>query len=597
MKFRIVSVPTVNAVVLRGANGADGIVPPIADGTLVGNVSGSAATPIGLAKPAIKTLLNFVEPAELVWSSIGSKPLVFPPSAHSHVVADLPATIAYRDQANTFIASQTISANGGTALQVTQSASWAGSQYAIDAVGYSRLGGLRINGADASGTIVSSSAIGISAGGALNLSGTALTIGGSFRNVTLDATGGGGTDGCLYPSTDVAVNNTQVFLGKSSKRFAGLFVNNVTMSAAGGVNALLTIDSLTIQNSYISGVSRLNFSGGQGRLTDTGSAVRIDAANTGLGYGLNCGAISSSATNMTFNASYAATFTTMSGTALTFGNNTVVSPGSIALGGQALILDWGRAGGFGSDAWLKINGSGSGGGIIQFAPSAALGTPDSGTARVGVLSVSGTPTFVTSGPMQVPSLLTLITNSANSSDGLVLKSTSGTQLGHFTNVYGSSKLYSANVSLTDDDSSWDSTRLKLKTSSIFGFVSGTYGGLDTTLSRNSAGVWQMGLGSTSNASGSLVLTNLTASGTVGFSQSRLQQPSDQVLQTQVYDTTLLAWQETQRSQASPTGAKWSVFGATPIVQQTLPAAATDAATTQTLCNAIRSLLINFGFSN
>lgn len=91
--------------------------------------------------------------------------------------------------------------------------------------------------------------------------------------------------------------------------------------------------------------------------------------------------------------------------------------------------------------------------------------------------------------------------------------------------------------------------------------------------------------------------NAIFSGTLGFSQSRFQQPSAQVLQTQVYDTTLLAWQETERSQASPSGAKWSIFGATPILKQTLPAAATDAATTQSLCNAIRSLLVNFGFSN
>ncbi len=91
--------------------------------------------------------------------------------------------------------------------------------------------------------------------------------------------------------------------------------------------------------------------------------------------------------------------------------------------------------------------------------------------------------------------------------------------------------------------------------------------------------------------------NSTFTGTIGFSQSRFQQPSAQVLQTQCFDTSLAAWQETMRSQASPTGAKWSVFGATPIIQQTLPAAATDAATTQTLCNAIRSLLLNFGFSN
>lgn len=95
----------------------------------------------------------------------------------------------------------------------------------------------------------------------------------------------------------------------------------------------------------------------------------------------------------------------------------------------------------------------------------------------------------------------------------------------------------------------------------------------------------------------VLLRNMTASGTIGFAQARLQQSAAQTFQTQCYDTSLSAWQETMRQQASPSGAKWSVFGATPILQQTLPAAASDAATTQTLANSIRSLLINFGFSN
>jgi hypothetical protein len=38
------------------------------------------------------------------------------------------------------------------------------------------------------------------------------------------------------------------------------------------------------------------------------------------------------------------------------------------------------------------------------------------------------------------------------------------------------------------------------------------------------------------------------------------------------------------------------FGAAPVVKQTLPAAATDAATTQTLANALRTLLINYGLA-
>lgn len=100
-----------------------------------------------------------------------------------------------------------------------------------------------------------------------------------------------------------------------------------------------------------------------------------------------------------------------------------------------------------------------------------------------------------------------------------------------------------------------------------------------------------------NSDAPLTAGAITVSTSLGFSQSRFQQSAAQTLQTQCYDTSLAAWQETMKQQASPSGAKWSVFGATPVVQQTLPAAATDAATTQTLCNAIRTLLLNFGFSN
>lgn len=42
------------------------------------------------------------------------------------------------------------------------------------------------------------------------------------------------------------------------------------------------------------------------------------------------------------------------------------------------------------------------------------------------------------------------------------------------------------------------------------------GSEDVTLSRNTAGVWQMGTSTTANASGSLLLANLTASGLIGL---------------------------------------------------------------------------------
>lgn len=89
-----------------------------------------------------------------------------------------------------------------------------------------------------------------------------------------------------------------------------------------------------------------------------------------------------------------------------------------------------------------------------------------------------------------------------------------------------------------------------------------------------------------------IVGSLTIGGDVG-----LNRPSAKQLQTRCFESSLSAWQETSREEANASGPRFSVLGATPIGKQTLPAAATDAATTQTLCNAIRSLLINFGFSN
>ncbi len=91
--------------------------------------------------------------------------------------------------------------------------------------------------------------------------------------------------------------------------------------------------------------------------------------------------------------------------------------------------------------------------------------------------------------------------------------------------------------------------------------------------------------------------NLNLIGELQLSTDTRMQRSVQALTTQVFDTSLAAWQTTHRSEASATGARFSVLGATPIVRQSLPAAASDAATTQALANSIRSLLINFGFAN
>lgn len=54
------------------------------------------------------------------------------------------------------------------------------------------------------------------------------------------------------------------------------------------------------------------------------------------------------------------------------------------------------------------------------------------------------------------------------------------------------------------------------------------------------------------------------------------------------------WQTGYREEYNVAGARCGFFGATPVAQQSIAAAATDAATTQTLANSLRSALINLG---
>lgn len=83
----------------------------------------------------------------------------------------------------------------------------------------------------------------------------------------------------------------------------------------------------------------------------------------------------------------------------------------------------------------------------------------------------------------------------------------------------------------------------------------------------------------------------------GYGNARFEQPSTASAALKTYETSLSAWQEPWRGQASASGATIGFLGATPLVRQTLPAAATDAATTQTLANALRTALIDFGLAN
>ncbi len=95
-----------------------------------------------------------------------------------------------------------------------------------------------------------------------------------------------------------------------------------------------------------------------------------------------------------------------------------------------------------------------------------------------------------------------------------------------------------------------------------------------------------------DSSGTITNGPITVTG-----NARLEQLAAKSMSLRTYETSLATWQEPWRGQASASGATIGFLGATPIVRQTLPAAATDAATTQTLANAIRSLLLDFGLAN
>lgn len=90
---------------------------------------------------------------------------------------------------------------------------------------------------------------------------------------------------------------------------------------------------------------------------------------------------------------------------------------------------------------------------------------------------------------------------------------------------------------------------------------------------------------------------LTVVGNLGFATARVEQPLTQSMALRTFEASLSAWQEPWIGRATAAGPVIGFLGASPIARQTLPAAASDAATTQALCNAMRTLLINFGFAN
>jgi len=125
----------------------------------------------------------------------------------------------------------------------------------------------------------------------------------------------------------------------------------------------------------------------------------------------------------------------------------------------------------------------------------------------------------------------------------------------------------------------------------------TSSGLDTFIQHTAANTIQIGVNNSGRLQiGTAGVRLLDTGGDFGWSDVGIAWESAGAGKNRVYNAGLAAWQDTVRHASSGTGPKISFLGATPITRQTLPGSATDAATTQTLTNAIRQLLIDFGLA-
>jgi hypothetical protein len=117
------------------------------------------------------------------------------------------------------------------------------------------------------------------------------------------------------------------------------------------------------------------------------------------------------------------------------------------------------------------------------------------------------------------------------------------------------------------------TEIRIRSSNALGFSSGSAGtALDSAFSRISAGLIGVGTGAAGSVAGSLSLTSITHADAGNI-----------ILGT-----------ATGTKIGTATNQKIGFFNAAPVVQQTLAAAASDAGTTQTLANSLRTALINLG---
>ena len=541
------------------------------------------------------------------WDSIANKPLVFPPSAHSHPVSDLTGL------GTGVAAALALDTSGTGGFARTASPTFTGSMIAGNIVSVAATGdNIRVTGGGGNAWAFTGEADRVSiidratnqrVAWRFNASGAWFFAGSShnFRDATssnyapllassLEANGGGSS------ITNITNNRTR-YIAPSSAYGAGTYLFDVSNAGA---------TSLVVANTFGNGA------GTQGAFPVT---LRVD----GPVFQSGVGAVGSGdrytiyATDTTFNRSVGL-YHSEDGTE---GGLKATSQIRMRPGGKFLVQPSGQTTIFTEQSIIA-------GEYVQTTAASSFVINNTSTAVVplrvrGVTSQTAnlfecqtvTPTTVFS----IDSNGAIVSSGTNSIRATFTRNSTQNSTVSFvttaTTAYvgvGATNTFAA--SLNPDLVSTPPFQVNLSTGALATtgnvsspFIAVNFGGAfiftsgNTNLAANSGGGLLIRNGSNVTQVSTDASGNLVCAGTIGFSQSRIQQSAAQTLQTQCFDTSLSAWQETTRSQASAVGAKWSVFGATPIVQQTLPAAATDPATTQTLCNAIRSLLLNFGFSN
>lgn len=208
-----------------------------------------------------------------------------------------------------------------------------------------------------------------------------------------------------------------------------------------------------------------------------------------------------------------------------------------------------------------------------------------GVASTTMATLTGTGNLVTVGTITSPE--NIFTNGANS-----------TRVARATGTTGRLQIYRPNDPVTPSvefGGGNDEIRIRGGLGTLT--HSGTQFQIGSTAAMTiSATVGSLSLGS--NGSTTLTMTGADSvfGGSISWSDVRIQRVA-KTFRTECFESTLSAWQETSRQEASATGPRWSVMGATPIVRQTHAAVATDLATAITRLNTLCTHLTNFGLFN